>query len=163
MEYPYLQIADNGVGISRSEIGEIGKTTFLDLITAAEEVLIETMTMSMEKSTVMKFRNKVLLVPKNTEVLKAGEETFDWFQPSSPSPRVAPKAISCTIESPRHQRHSVGTTFTLTNIQLSIMEKIEQLDKKIVNFVKHFAIVHYQMSITLKNIKGNKLIFGAKK
>ncbi|XP_055715419.1 uncharacterized protein LOC129809524 isoform X2 [Phlebotomus papatasi] len=163
LEYPYLQIADNGVGISKSEIGEIGKTTFLDLITAAEEVLIETMTMSMEKSTVMKFRNKVLLVPKNTEVLKAGEETFDWLQPSSPSPWVAPKAISCTIESPRHQRHSVGTTFTLTNIQLSIMEKIEQLDKKIVNFVKHFAIVHYQMSITLKNIKGNKLIFGAKK
>ncbi|XP_059611162.1 uncharacterized protein LOC132258074 [Phlebotomus argentipes] len=160
LEYPYLQIADNGSGIPQTGIGEIGKTTFLDLITAAEEVLIETMTRSMEKSAVMKFRNKVLLAPKNTALLKKGGETFGWLQPStSTSHGERPKAIPCSP----HQRDSVGTTVALTNIQLSLKERIEQLARKIVNLVRHFAIVHYHMSITLRNIKGNKLLFGTKK
>ncbi|GAB0087947.1 hypothetical protein DMENIID0001_023160 [Sergentomyia squamirostris] len=166
LEYPYLQIADNGEGISRSEIGQIGKPTFLDLITAAEEVSIETMTMSMKESTIMKFRNKVLLEPESmtrTSELRVpvNGETFDWFQSSREA--GCSKAILCTGESSCHQRQSIGTTFTLTNIQLSIMEKCEQLKKKIVNHVKTFAILHHHMSISVKDIKGSKLLFGTKK
>uniref|UniRef100_A0A1B0EUZ3 Uncharacterized protein n=1 Tax=Lutzomyia longipalpis TaxID=7200 RepID=A0A1B0EUZ3_LUTLO len=152
LEYPYLQIADNGAGISWSEISEIGKTTFLDLITTAEEVLIETMTESMEKSTIMKFHNKVLLAPKSTKVNGGGNGTFGCCWHNSTPPRDTPKAISCTAESPCHQRHAAGTTFTLTNVQLSIMERFEKFRKNIVNYVKSFAVAHYQIakSITEK-------------
>uniref|UniRef100_A0A1B0GI70 Uncharacterized protein n=2 Tax=Lutzomyia longipalpis TaxID=7200 RepID=A0A1B0GI70_LUTLO len=160
LEYPYLQISDNGVGIATSEIEEIGKTTFLDVISAADDVSIETMTETMEKSIFIKFHKNVLMPTKSAKKSNKQDNTFDWL--GSPSTKSSPEP-SCSTESSCNQRQTSGTTFTLTNVHLTMIERFEKFSKNIVNYVKNFAIAHYKMSITLRDLKGNKLLFGTKK